>query len=301
LSIQRFEKDLFSLDFEQIRDTLPYLKKKYGEFLDIFDYKVVRIGSTDNPSYPDLLKGFITDYYMYEDYMKVSKTFPNLNDLQTTLTRSFKLFKYYFPKMSVPRIFTYVSGFNQSIITTDTILGISLDKYLGQSCEFYSKLELPLYLRYNMNKNKIAPDCIRAWGITQFEMSDSASNLLSNMIYQGKILYFTKALMPDEQDSLIIGFSKAQFDWCRKNEKNMWTYLVENKQLFVSDYLTISKYINEGPFTKDFSRQSPARAAIWVGWQIVNKYMDRNPDITLSELMKENNYQKILKLSKYRP
>jgi hypothetical protein len=39
----------------------------------------------------------------------------------------------------------------------------------------------------------------------------------------------------------------------------------------------------------------------WVGWQIVRKYMDRNPKVTLQELMADDDYQKIFNESKYKP
>ena len=64
LKFLRFEEDLFHSDFEKISDSIPFFKKKYGEFFDIFNYKIIRIGNYKNPSYPDLLKSFVTDYNM---------------------------------------------------------------------------------------------------------------------------------------------------------------------------------------------------------------------------------------------
>ena len=86
-----------------------------------------------------------------------------------------------------------------------------------------------------------------------------------------------------------------------RNEKKMWSYLIENKLLFSTDFFTINKFINDGPFTKDFSNESPARAANWIGLQIVNSYRKNNSDVNLEELMKNNNVQEILTLSKYSP
>jgi hypothetical protein len=139
------------------------------------------------------------------------------------------------------------------------------------------------------------------WGMTEFEYSDSVDNVLSNMIYQGKMAYFTKWMLPAEPDSLIMGFTAGQMKFCRNNEARMWEYLVENKMLFETDRMTVMKFTGEGPFTRDFTPESPARAAVWLGWRIVEGYMRRNPEITLPELMAEHDYQKILTLSKYNP
>ena len=108
-------------------------------------------------------------------------------------------------------------------------------------------------------------------------------------------------MLPQQHDTLKTGFSLSQLEWCRRNEIMMWTYLVENKLLFSTDMRTIGRFINAGPFTRDFSRESPSRAAVWLGWQIVRSYMNRNRDVTLEELMLDNDYQGLLNLARYRP
>jgi len=301
LKVLRFENDLFQSDFEKIKDSIPFFQKKYGEFFDIFNYKIIQIGNAKNPAYSGLLKGFITDYNMNKVYNSVNTDFKNFDTITNQLTDLFKHVKYYFPKLPMPTVITYVSGFNQSVITTDTILGIGLDKYLGKSCSYYKRLGLPLFTIANMYKEKIPTDCARAWAMTQFEMADSAKNLLAHIIYQGKIAYFTKAMIPNAPDSVVIGLSSSQIEWCKKNESQIWTYLVENKTLFTSDYMTINKFIGEGPFTKDFGQYSSPKAVVWVGWQIINNYMENNQKGSLSDLMVEKNYQNILRLSKYKP
>jgi len=121
------------------------------------------------------------------------------------------------------------------------------------------------------------------------------------MIYQGKVMYFVKAVLPEDPDSLLWGFTANQMKFCNNNEKQMWTYLVENKQLFLTDRFTIDKYIREGPFTAGFTEESPGRAAVWIGYRIVDRYMKKNKNLSLDALMKEDDYQEILALSGYNP
>jgi hypothetical protein len=40
---------------------------------------------------------------------------------------------------------------------------------------------------------------------------------------------------------------------------------------------------------------------VWVGWQIVRKYMQENKDVTLQQLMAQKDAQYILNGSKYKP
>jgi hypothetical protein len=297
----RFEQDLFNADFEKLADSITFFRNKYGEFFDVFNFKIIRIGDYKNPAYPDLLKAFVTDYNINQVKQSVDSIFSNTSELEREIKELFSYYHYYFPENRIPLVVTYISGFNQSIITTDTLIGIGLDKYLGINNGFYSRLELPIYMRSNMAPHRIPFDCASAWAITQFPISDSSINMLSNLIYKGKIAYFVKSVIPDADDSLVMAMNHSQLEWCKANENQMWTYLIENKILFKSDFLTIKKFTEEAPFTKDFGRTSPGKAAIWCGYQIVSKYMERNKNVTLKSLMAENDFQKILHNSKYKP
>ncbi|MBI5217841.1 MAG: hypothetical protein HY958_02800 [Bacteroidia bacterium] len=301
VKIHRFEKDLFAIKLDSIADYVPKLSKKYGAFFDLYSNKIITIGSPYQRSYPEYLKGFITDYTINEVYRKCNEVFPDVDELEKKLTMAFKHYKYYFPNKTVPAIYTYISGFNQSVVTAENILGIGLDKYLGKNCDFYKRLVLPMYIRVKMHKAKIPSDCMVAWAQAEFPFSAESDNLINTIIYQGKVMYFADAMLPTEHDTLKMGFTEKQLKWCEKNESEMWTYLVEKKQLFINDFLSIKKYTDEGPFTSGFTQKSPGRACVWLGRQIVCAYMKNNPNVTIAELMNDNDYQKILAKAKYKP
>jgi hypothetical protein len=81
----------------------------------------------------------------------------------------------------------------------------------------------------------------------------------------------------------------------------MWQYLVENDLVFKTDHFIIRKLIGEAPFTSYFTNESPGRAALWLGFRIVESYMARNKGIGLESLMNDINIQGILEKSKYNP
>jgi hypothetical protein len=108
-------------------------------------------------------------------------------------------------------------------------------------------------------------------------------------------------MIPEGPDTLKWGFSARDLNFCLSNEKSIWTSLIENKYLFSTDRFTIDKFILEGPFTKDFGRESPARAAVWIGYRIVSAYMEKNDHVSLPELMEERDYMKVLNQSAYNP
>ena len=302
MRLMHFEQDLFGVDPGKLKDTIPFLRSQYGEFFDLFSYKVIRIGSPDNPSYPSYLLSFVTDYNINKVKHVVESTFRDFDTIYgKRLENLFRHFRYYFPKSPVPVVITYISGFNQSMVTTDTILGIALDKYLGGKSPFYGMLGLPRYLRMRMYPEYIPADAAKAWLVTQFPLNDSIANtLLAHVIYEGKLIYSAKRLLPGVADTLIFGLSSQQIQWCQKYEAPMWEYLLDKKLLFSSDFQVIKRFVDEGPFTKDFGQRSPGRAVIWIGYRIVERYM-KNSDATLADLMNENDMNKILRISKYKP
>jgi uncharacterized protein YjaZ len=81
----------------------------------------------------------------------------------------------------------------------------------------------------------------------------------------------------------------------------LWGYFAEKNRLYENNLKTVQELTTEGPFTAAISKDCPPRIAMWVGWQIVKSYMKENKNITLKDLLKEKDAQKILSKSKYRP
>ena len=71
--------------------------------------------------------------------------------------------------------------------------------------------------------------------------------------------------------------------------------------LFSKDYHTYIKFLQHGPFVSSKERDSPGRAGIFIGYRIVKDFMDKNPEVTLEELMTNTDFTAIFKGSKYNP
>jgi hypothetical protein len=303
IKIDRFEKDLFGISLYGLQDSLPFLEKKYPDFFPLFTNKIIQIGNPGQADFSNRLLAFVSDFTIYKVKNRVNEVFPNLDNIGNQLSYAFSKFTDAFPGHSIPHIVTCISGFNQSIVITDSLVVISLDKYLGINDEFYKLLypPVPEYMCYVMQPEKIPSDVVRAWLIGEFPYNDAKDNLLTKMIFEGRAIYCVKQLIPAIQDSLLWGYTPRQLRFCRENEKQMWTYLVEHKLLFEGNKFKMGQFINEAPFTKDFSKDSPGRSSVWIGFRIVNSYMKRNGNVSLNDLMKETDYLKILNLSRYNP
>lgn len=299
--ISRLDKDVFEIDFSDVQESINDLSNRYGDFFKIYNSLIIKLGNTNSPIYSERLVDFVTDYHMNKVYTKTQEVYPDLNALEKEIETAFKYYSYYFPEKTIPKLYSFIGGFNQSVVVSDSILAIGLDKYLGSDCVFYDRLGEPEYMQETMIPELIPFDAIKGWLITEFEYNDSIDNVVNNMIHQGKIHYALKSLFPEANDSLIFAFSSEDIKWCNNNEKEMWNYLIDQKLLFSSDYMTINQLINPAPFTSGFPKESPGRACVWLGEQIVSSYMKRNKDVSLHELMLNKKYQKILSESRYEP
>ncbi len=301
LGIGRLDQDLFKVTPENVNLAIPALQKNYGSFFTLYNKEILAIGNTSDSLYAEYLLTFLSDSMVTKARQKSDSLFRDFQMYTKQLELAFKHYRYYFPGNPIPTVYTYLSGFNQSVVTMPQAVGISLDNYLGSNCKFYVRLGIPSYKRQNMEPEKMVYDALYGFISQQFEYKGNTENLISNMIHQGKLFYLLDALIPDGPDSLKIGFRKAQLDWCKANEKEMWDYLVEKNMLFSGERMELVRFINSAPFTTPFGQKSPGRTGVWIGWQIVKSYMKKNPQTTLRDLMKENDYHKILNESGYSP
>lgn len=302
LEVERLEKDLFSIDPAEIATSIPYLKEKYGGFLQLFSY-VIHSGDIDGTIFAEFLTGFCTDKLNYEVYQYVMDKYPDITAIEDDLEKAFRHYKWYFPDKKIPLVYTCITGFNNSLIIGDTVIGIGLDRYLGSDCEYYSRLQIYRYIAARMNSRNIVPDCMYGWASSEWDytsMGYETDNVMTSIMYEGKLKYFEKCMMPSLNDTVLFGFTADQMKFCRNNEMQMWHYLIENDLIFSTDQFTIKKLTGEAPFTTYFTIESPGKAAVWLGFRIIESYMMRN-NIPLGEMMDNTDIQGILGSAKYNP
>ena len=192
IEMKRLEKDLFTLNPNEIISTVPSLKQKYNGFLQLFSF-VINTGDINDPPFGDFLVRFCTDKQNNDVYTLTMKMYPDVKRIETELQAAFRHYLYYFPTRKAPGVFTCITGFNNSIITGDSVLGIGLDRYLGADCEYYHRLEIHKYLTARMTPLNIVPDCIYGWGVSEWDFSTikyQADNFINEIIHDGNRKYF---------------------------------------------------------------------------------------------------------------
>lgn len=303
LKVERFEADLFGMDTLHPAEAIAKLKAQYGNFFDLYMFRITSLGSRDSLLMQQRILSFVTDTNFRNVANDISKTFGDFSEEKEQLTQAFKYYKYYFPDKSIPTIVTLLSAFSFPIVCDSFNLGIGLDMYLGKDYRYYYTLEPPLpnYLRVQMEKKNVVCDAMKGWAMSDYQIDESSAKVIDMMVSEGRIITFLEYVLPDESDAMRLGFTQAQFDWCEKNEKMIWSFFVQNNLLFSADPNIMSKYTNDGPTTNGFPKDSPGNIGKYVGWKIVSAYMSKHPKTDLKQLMEEKSMMKIYQESAYKP
>lgn len=304
IKIMRFEKDLFALKETGFDKQSADLRSRYGNWYEYYLYSFLVKNGTADTGYKKAVLNFISDRNVNDCYQEVEKAFPSdaFNDMEPELNNCMKRFRYHFPKKKLPaRLITCVSGWNYAFAYAEDNITVALDMYLGDTSRFYGMLRYPHYMTRKMNRDYILPDVARGWILTEFDNSEAVNTLLDHIIFYGKVYYAVNALLPQAADSVIIGYTDPQMNYCKQYAKNLWGFFAEKNRLYDNNLDVLRELTSEGPFTGAISKECPPRIGMWVGWQIVRSYMKNNPDVSLEQLMNEKDAKVILNKSKYRP
>ncbi|MDF2453744.1 MAG: gliding motility-associated lipoprotein GldB [Bacteroidota bacterium] len=301
---KRLDKDIFTLTPENSSDKMIELRKKYHSFYVRYVSSIVNNGGQVDSLYSQTLLRFVNNKDIITAHNDLNKIYTD-NDVELIgddMTEVVKRFKVFFPDRKTPKQYvTFMSGFQYNVVYVDSTLGIGLDMYLGSKNMFYEMMQLPKFRTRTMNKEHVLSDAVRGWIITEFDNTDPVNNLLNHMIFYGKIFYVCDGLLPNVQDSIKMGYTTVQMEYCAKYENKLWGFFAKDNKLYDNDLKLISELTSDGPFTRAISKDCPPRIAMWLGKRIIKSYMEHNPKVSLDDLMKEKDAQKILSKSKYKP
>ena len=301
--VVRFDRSLLNVRRESSMDDVRVLYDEYPEFMPIFVEDILGIPSEDTVYLAEALPNFLEDtvYGFRNTNRRVREVFADTKDIEDELNGAFSRLHYLYPDMRIPTVYFMVSGFNASIYFADAdMVAVGLDMYLGSDYEYYNRVVYD-YQKTTMRKECIACDVVSAWLFRNIRYTAAQNRLIDNMIYRGKIMYLLSLLFPGEKDYEVMGYTKDQWRWCEEHERAIWNLVMDKRDLFKTETIVLTSYLNDGPFTAEVSQDAPGRLGTWLGWRIAESYMRNNKDITLQSLMEDGDAQRILEQSYYNP
>lgn len=302
VKITRFDKGLIAFDTLNAQSSARELYHVYPGLLELYLRNFNEVQLQDTAAVTNVLRDFVSYPTVVPINIKVAQVFQNISDIEHEVSDVFTRINHFFPNITLPKLFFYVSGLNKAMIASpglDTI-GIGCDFYLGSNFEPYKSVVYD-YVLPNMRPESLVPDLVSTILSGNFRFDGQQNRLIDNMLYRGKLMYLLSVLMPDRAENEIIGYTVEQENWAKSNEKEIWKAIVANKDIFSSNQHLIRQYMNEAPFTAPLSQDSPGMIGEWIGLQIVRSLMNKNYKMSLTELMQMNDYELLLQKSGYQP
>lgn len=297
-----------TVDFEMLQDSLLNVSSKNDLVKLLTHHPVIRDFIFRRDEYPndsvfvnELFDRF-TNPHLDTLYTETKRVFGDGLSLKKEFEEAFSNLNYYYPNIRVPKIKTVVSGLlGTDLLVTDSLIVVSLDFFLGPGAKYRPKMYEYLLRKYD--PSDVVPSCMLIYGISEnFNKSEPKDQtVLADMIAYGKAFYFAKHMLPCVPDSVFIWYTPQEINGSRKNEDLIWARFIESQVLFSTNKKVKQDYLGERPVTIQVGEKCPGRIGQWVGWRIINKYAETHPDITLPDLMRLEDAQKIFKESRYKP
>ena len=298
IHINRFDKDLYQLIILDTPEWQEQIATNYPEMLKAIGLGIFRMPDTQHPGFFDQLVNYYSEPTLNKLYQDALRVFETIETLEASLSTGFHYLKINFPTMQIPAVYMHISGLHQNVLVDDSLLSISIDKYMGSEYPLYKDYFRDYQLR-KMNPDRIVPDYLKAWLLSEYPFTGNDRILLERMIYEGKIIYIIHQALQKALPEILMGYSSSEYQWCKQNEKILWKTIIERQHLFTPDAATTTRYFSEMP-SIFISDDAPGNLGVWIGWQIVAKYMNRTKS-TVEELMNNTDYQEILTQSRYKP
>lgn len=305
IPIERFDQSFFSIDTNNIAAGLRKVQIQHPGFYSDFMQEILGVSASDSNQNTLLVtREFLRGYRPIYDSLQL--VYKNTDKLQKELEEAFRFVKHYFPQYDPGKAILFLGPFDApGIATTRSGLAIGLQQYAGKDFSVYRSgpgQELfPLYISRRFAPEYISSNAMKAVIEDIYPDRSGGKPLLEQMIEKGKQWWLLDKLLPHTADSVKTGYTQQQLDWCNQNEALIWSYLAKNEDLNSLNPAIIQTYIGEGPFTQGFSQElSPGNLGQWIGWRIVRKFVDKNPDLSPDEIMRADP-KKILDEAKYKP
>lgn len=272
--------------------TWQRMNTDYPEATRALVENVLQLCSAENEAVDDTLRRYFADSTLVRLRTDVKERFDNLDCYERRLAAAFDKLKAACPEFVVPRVYTQISAFGESIVVGDSLVGISLDKYLGA--------DYPLYRNYfhenqraSMEPQRIVQDCL-AFYLTSIYRTPLAEgnnrpSLRNVMLHEGKIYWIVAKLLDEKLINVAACHPKTK-QWYVKHEPEVRKTLLQPALLNDTTLNLMQSLIMTATPEPYFKNVHSRGAGLYTGILLVDEYMKKHPDMTLDELLHFTDY-----------
>ena len=167
IKIARYDRLQYEATVQNSFFSLQRMNTEFSQETRLLIEEVLDLGSVDMVDMNDRLCAYFSDSILVHLMEDVGEKFKDVSNLEQHLTQGFSNLKKEIHELPVPQIYTQISALNQSVVVGDSILGISLDKYMGSDYPLYKKYYYANQRR-SMSPEYIVPDCFTFYLLGQY-------------------------------------------------------------------------------------------------------------------------------------
>lgn len=304
LNPARFDQDFFNCDWNNPQ-SVSELKTKYGNFSCLYVERILNAGPCDSATTIQMIQGFVGHSDFQDLKSEIEKNYPNerLDSLHEKILESSLRLQTLIPEMKLPKLIWMNSGFNIGAYSTDEYLAVGLDFYLGKNNRITKSVPFPQYQKDDMNLSQLVPNAIKNLAYYYLLKSDTIeheNDMLSEMIFHGKAHYLTWLSFEEIQDSTLMAWTTEQYTWTQGHQLNVWKEIARQEVLFSKNRVEVQRWFEYAPFTnaENVPQESAPQLGVYMGYLMVKNYMEKHPEITVEQLLKDDNAQRILQAYK---
>ena len=97
-------------------------------------------------------------------------------------------------------------------------------------------------------------------------------------------------IVPNFDEATYFSITPEKYQWCCDNESQLWAQLLIDDDLYNTEEITITRYLDPAPYTVAFTDASPGMACRWIGLRIIERYLKAVDDSPF-EMLNDKDYQ----------
>lgn len=274
--------------------SLQRMKLEYSQATKLLVEDVLALGRVNDENINDRLITYYSDTTLLRLMEDALLKYSDMSAIEKGLSEGFATLKEEVPSLVVPAIYSQISALNQSVVIGDSLLGFSIDKYMGEDYPIYKRYYYA-YQRRTMTPDRILPDCFVSYLFSQYpfrwQMGDRS--LYNVILHRGRIHWVAAYAMGLSTKADILSYNRQEKAWCRKEGEKLWQWMSSNHLLESTDPMVIRAFTRSDP-TGLFGREDvPPMIGVWIGIKLIDKYMSEHPKTTIAELLECNDFGRI--------
>lgn len=221
---------------------------------------------------------------------QVDAAFPSLANFEAALGHIVSRAKADSLPVDGMRFASVVWGKPYAVVPVDSVMLIALNHYLGPEHESYAHMTAyrraekdPKYLPYDV------ASALAASATGQFTTKD-APTVLNNLLYEGALVEARMRLVPDAKLSDALGYTPETLADLEAALPDIKTEMAQRRMLYDTDPDLINRLFAGAASSPLLNGAAPGRAARYVGYTLVRRYVDEHPKATLRDLLSASFY-----------